>query len=649
MALSNATVRRLCVALLIGLSSAQGLSHCFGINSICTISQEMYDVCSASGGSGSSRNVTAEFACFCEGGWVSVLQACDDCEGSVSSYHATESLLSSDCKSMSFTIAPIPSSVSSRLGNTSVVTTAKSATKTAPSTSNIQSDSNDVFATPTSTTTTLVIAPTAISHPLGRLNPPVPGRIVAEDRTAVYSAFFLSEFHFVVPEHGAFFVDRFRRALGLVKEAEGALSKNPLVHAVGALASGHFSRQHNDVASQSNSMLAYGNALRCTAEQLANIHQESRSLVSDQDWEDLHLCCLSLAMWEFCMRPGAHDWRNHVQGMASAMEQRGIHRLECPAWACSSRFFVLLERLDSAGKTGAKKFELVGDNSDVTCYLWPSSKRDTYMAQGPRTTVDSTLDDLAAAVAIRAQLSRLSLAYNHPERHARGGKNLDAQLARILTQGTAIIQRREIFLHFCGQSVSEISMDSLLSKASKSRLAEAILSVYPFRSNSSIPATVLYFSNLREYYNITIGWLTVMVTRLVQCDAIRLMKDGSRRRSILGIDGLPDSEMLERSFHRHRAALVDYALLTFRTIPYITLAENIDTSPFFTSAVFNLAHFIVAHECEIRSTDAGSDGQLDLLLAARDVLENHLKWVSSRKITIAFRWGDLPRNGMSIV
>ncbi len=75
MVVSKASAQAFFIALLIKLSSAQSFSICFGPNSICTISEEMYTTCSDAAGSGSNRNVTTEFTCLCESGYLSVLQA----------------------------------------------------------------------------------------------------------------------------------------------------------------------------------------------------------------------------------------------------------------------------------------------------------------------------------------------------------------------------------------------------------------------------------------------------------------------------------------------------------------------------------------------------------------------------------------------
>ncbi|KAH8880603.1 hypothetical protein GQ53DRAFT_848839 [Thozetella sp. PMI_491] len=90
---------------------AEDLSFCFGQNSICATSNDMWDNCYDQTG-GQSKNATGWFTCICTSGYVSVDQACDFCQDVYSIEHLdVRSIYTSGCSSVGATIAPIPSSV----------------------------------------------------------------------------------------------------------------------------------------------------------------------------------------------------------------------------------------------------------------------------------------------------------------------------------------------------------------------------------------------------------------------------------------------------------------------------------------------------------------------------------------------------------
>ncbi|KAF2742653.1 hypothetical protein M011DRAFT_481558 [Sporormia fimetaria CBS 119925] len=85
------------------------LRVCYGEDSVCEIAVDMRDECEQNAGSLSSPEY---YKCVCEGGSVPVEQACQDCALFYSRLGTGfASMLSSQCSSRSFTVAPMPESV----------------------------------------------------------------------------------------------------------------------------------------------------------------------------------------------------------------------------------------------------------------------------------------------------------------------------------------------------------------------------------------------------------------------------------------------------------------------------------------------------------------------------------------------------------
>ncbi|KAH8884346.1 hypothetical protein GQ53DRAFT_846287 [Thozetella sp. PMI_491] len=481
--------------------------------------------------------------------------------------------------------------------------------------------------------------PQASLSPRGRETRSPLARPLSSRSLVVYGAFFLSEFKKPFGPGEIFLQARLLRAFQLLWSGKKDTDM-PITCAIEALAAGYFARIHNDRVSRDQSMLAYGRALKCLTSTLTEMQCVGLDVMSDSDWDDFHFSCLLLTLWELDQHPGTSNWKVHIRALGLAMEKRGASTLRCPELTSSTRFFVLLEKLSGTEARSTGKLPQKSEDTRSHWCLWPSTQLPIHTGFAPRTVHDAVLDDLAEAVNIRTQYSQLVWESGNPRLKSQSQLALDA-LAKIYERADAIVHRRELALYFCRSTMRDVPVAEVPVETNMAEMSDYVSKACALGAprggfDASVPATALIFSSVNEIHTMQFGWITLMATRLIQCDIINsIQRAGNGAR---GHHAVFDAEEAKSRLQQHRSALVECVRTVLRSIPYQSIPDSLDLTPFFVGSVFFLAHTVLGKECEWLTAEPDRDSELQSCVAAQAVLERYLGWVAERKITIRLDW-----------
>ncbi|KAH8898781.1 hypothetical protein GQ53DRAFT_759030 [Thozetella sp. PMI_491] len=373
-----------------------------------------------------------------------------------------------------------------------------------------------------------------------------------------------------------------------------------------ALARTHFGRVNGDRTREEEGIRIYASALRCMSKRVPEILGDTAGVLPEQDWHDLVFSCLLMAFWELFETMSSRPKTLHN-------EPQRLH---------------LLYR--ASGKPLYPAGNDFRDNTES--FSLPT-------ATTPPDSFEVVIKYLSETSALRQKYYDLLDVWCD-----RGQKDLSVpvrswcrSLTHLYHQGKSILQKVDQFLALPLHFMRALPLAFRIERWKDCGLPDHVQRA--FRTATGDPdspfATIIEFDDMEKNLLISLFWTTAITLRILLCDVLSSIRTLAPHSDEPGYHGV---------LRRHRAALLRYAQSICSSIPYMSLPQNLRISPFHYAPAFQLGHTVLARECHLLSLE-DAQAELERCCKMKDVVQEHLEWVSRKKILIRVDL-ELPQSGI---
>ncbi|KAK0651143.1 hypothetical protein B0T16DRAFT_73566 [Cercophora newfieldiana] len=440
-------------------------------------------------------------------------------------------------------------------------------------------------------------------------------RPITSDPRSVYASFFLSQFDTRQQrsELSMVMVENYRRYFGVLLEQSpcgNGNGINPLPHAAEALVTNYFGKLNASPRLMHNSTVPYIKALKSMSARIAHIQRIGIASINEEEVMQLIFTCLYLAFWELAMDPQGTSWQKHARGLANIIQSRGPRGFRSPQSVqvvTLTRHFILLESVSSKRRTFLSNKEWHRfRNLDPGPITWLNTKdtsRQPDTLVGPKHCLDFIVDHLITISDLTAEFSENLTKPPSPSSLHR----MEAESERVLCHLEPVL----------AQMVANIGGNAVKTAATA----------------KTTPRGPLWGKPL-EYKLASICRTAAVTLRLLMCDVLREQQRHVDTDGTLLIQDHINSRDDNSRLSEHRAALMAHVEAIVNMIPYSSQVNIFGVAPLCFVPAFRIAKVVLARECDALRAEGGKDAEVDKCVAADAVIQQHLDFVASRKISI---------------